>query len=285
MGFLGKIVYTSNHGTSQGIIPRFFLHFEKMSEMAFLGDKDRKQTYLDYYDKNLNEFTNFYDSYHQILELRKSYIEGIISGKYYERFENGEFTADKSPEIKIKKAIQDFFKDGKPLLTNFAKSGLLDDGALVLNRLLVVSEKSYNRAKTEILPLLKLKGYEVIFNLIEDAQNEFKKDFFLIRDEFEHNSLRLPDFEFLFENGVLKIIDPKYQDKNIFKLIDKFYYKTFDLIEDLAAYFFGLNACSKSNGLITLFYNNGAVDPSKFRYRYTITLDVNDPNLKKLIQY
>ncbi|MDB5014654.1 MAG: hypothetical protein JWQ25_2856, partial [Daejeonella sp.] len=158
MGLFGKIVYISDHGTAQGIIPRFFLHFKEMSEMAFLGDKERAKRYWDYYDKNRDDFTNFYDSYHQIKQLRKRYIEGILSGEYFQRFENGEFTADKSPEVKIKKAIQDFFKDSKPFLNNFAKSKLLDDGVLQLAKLLVVSEKNYKKAKVEMLPNLKLKG-------------------------------------------------------------------------------------------------------------------------------
>src|SRR5690606_15950297 len=222
MGLLGKIVYTSDHGTAQGIIPRFFLHFEEMSKMAFLGNKERKQTYLDYYNNNLSEFTNFYDSYQNILKLRKDYIDGIVSGKYYKRFENGEFSADKSPEVKIKKAVQDFFKDGKPFLNNFSKSGLLDDSPFLLSKLLVVSEKSYNKAKSEMLPLLRLQGYSILFHLIEQAQIEFKKEFFIIRDEFEHNSLRLPDFDIKFENGITHIIDPTYKDQNIFQLVDKF---------------------------------------------------------------
>lgn len=283
MGFLGKIVYTSNHGTAQGIIPRFFLHFEDMSKMAFLGDLDRKKRYQDYYDKNLNDFTNFYDSYQQVIQLRKDYIEGIISGKYYKRFENGEFTADRSPEVKIIKAIQDFFKDGKPFLNNFAKSKLLNDGVLEMEKLLVVSEKAYNKAKLEMSPNLKLKGYEVLFKIIEDAQASFKKDFFLIRDEFEHNYMKLPGFEIRVENGITNIIDPHFDGKNIFKLIDIYYYKTLDLIEDLAAYFFGNNVCFNTKGIITLFYNNEKIDPQNFRYRYRITLDVNDPDLTKLI--
>lgn len=32
--------------------------------MAFGNDVERKQVYQNYYDKNLNDFTNFYDSYH-----------------------------------------------------------------------------------------------------------------------------------------------------------------------------------------------------------------------------
>lgn len=178
-----------------------------------------------------------------MIQLRKEYIEGIISGKYYKRFENGEFTADKSPEVKIMKAIQDFFKDGKPFLNNFAKSKLLDDGILELEKLLVVSEKNYNKAKLEMSPNLKLKGYEVLFKIIDDAQASFKKDFFLIRDKFEHNYMKLPDFEIKVENGIANIIDPHLDGKNIFKLIDLYYYKTLDLI----------------------------------------TLDVNDPDLTKLI--
>jgi len=285
MSLLGKPVYISDHGTAQGIIPRFFLHFEEMSKMAFLGDEERKKIFLNYFNNSLNEFTNFYDSYQNILQLRKDYIEGIVSGKYYKRFENGEFWADKSPEVKIKKAVQDFFKDGKPFLNNFAKSGLLDDSPFVLNKLLVVSEKSYNKAKSEMLPFLRLPGYNILFHLIEEAQVKFKKEFFIIRDEFEHNSLRVQDFEVKYENGVTHITDPSYKGQNIFKLIDKFYYWTLDLIENLSAYFFGLNACNNSKGAITLFYNNGVVDPSKFRYRYTITLDVKDPDLTRLINY
>ncbi len=251
--------------------------------MAFMGDITRENLYDEYYENNLDDFTNFYDGYQNVIQLRKEYIEGIISGKYYSRFDSGEFTADKSPEVKIKKAIQDFFKDGKPFLTNFAKSRLLNDGVLQLERLLVVSEKNYKTAKDEMISSLPYKVYEVFFNLIEDAQDAFKKDFFLIRDKFEHNSFRLPDFETNFENGTLHIIDPHINGQNIFKLIDLYYYSSLNLIEDLAAYFFGINAYHRSNGMITLFSNNGLVEPSNFRFRYTITLDVGDPDLTKLI--
>lgn len=136
-----------------------------------------------------------------------------------------------------------------------------------------------NRKKNK----LKLKGYNVLFQLIEDAQNEFKKDFFKIRDDFEHNALKIQDFVITENYGIVNIIDPLLEGKNIFNLIDTFYFKTFKLIESLAAYFFGLNACHNSKGLITLFLNNGEVNPAKFGYKYDITMNSNDPALTKLI--
>lgn len=283
MSLLGKATSISNHGTAHGIIPRFFLHFEEMSTIAFIGDKSRKELYWEYFDNNQNDFTNFYDSYHNILKLRKEYIDGIITGVYYNRFDNGEVSADKSPEVKIKKAIQDFFKDGKPLLSNFAKSRLLDDEVFILSKVLVANPNAYKKAKEEMLPNLKIKGYHVLFQIIEDAQEYFKRDFFKIRDDFEHNMLKIPDFEVKYIDGVAHIVDPQLSGKNIFKLIDQYYYNALNLIEDLAAYFFGLNACHRSNGLITLFANKGKVDSANFRYRYKITMDVNDPDLVKLI--
>jgi len=280
---LGKIVYTSNHGTSQGIVTRFFLQFEEMSKFAFMGDQERKKLHENYYNKNLNDFTDFYDIYQLILKLRRNYIEGIKSGLFYKAFENGEFTADKSPEVNIKKAIKDFFSAGKPLLNNFAKSKIIDDGNFELVKLLIKSPESFDKAKNEMLPNLKIKGYNVLFQIIEDAQTEFKKDFFLIRDAFEHNYLQIPNFEIKESNGVIFIEDPKLKGENVFKLIDFYYHKTLNLIEDLSAYFFGLNVCLRTNGNITLFSRKSGIDPSHSIYKYTLSINCNDPNLIQLI--
>lgn len=283
MGLLGKPIYISNHGTSQGIITRFFLHFQDMSKIAFLGDKSRSKLYVSYEKKCREDFTNFYDLYHRILDLRKKYIEGIVSGIYFKNHSPGNFMADKSPEVEIKKAIQDFFRDGKSLLNNFAKSGLLDDGVFQLSKLLVVSPKNYKKAKQAMLPNLRFPGYNVLFCIVEDAEENFKREFFRVRDDFEHNGLQISDFQINAKNQRFEIIDPTLNGINIFKLIDKCYYATFDLIESLAAYFFGINAHTRSNGIITLFYNKGKVDPSNFFYQYKITLNVNDPSLIRLI--
>ncbi len=285
MEILGNITYRSNHGIYQGIIPRFFLHFEEMSKMAFYNDKDRKAIFHAYYEKNLDDFTNFYDSYNNIVNLHKEYIDGIISGLYFKCLANGKFSADKSPEVILKKNVQDFFRDGKTLINNFAKSKLLDDGRFELSKLLAVSPKNYRKAKESMLPNLKIKGYSGLFQIIEDAEKEFKKDFFLIRDDFEHNQFRVPDFQISLQNDTVHIVEPQIIGENVFKLIHLYYHKTFNFIETLAAYFFGLNACYRSKGIITLFYNNGTVDPANFRYRYKITIDVNDPDLDKLITF
>ena len=187
MSLLGGINYVSNHGTSQGIITRFFLHFEEMSKFAFLGDKQREATYLRYENKNREDFTNFYDTYNEILDLRKEYLDGIKSGIYFSILPNGNTTSDATPEIKIRKRIMEFFISGRQLLNNFCKSELLDDGDFKLSSFLLSKDKVVEKYLSEAQNKFRFKdGYKKIISIATEAQDDFKRDFMQLRGDLEH---------------------------------------------------------------------------------------------------
>lgn len=118
---LSGINYISNHGTSQGILTRFFLHFEKMAEMGFMGMRwpAAKSRYELYEKKNKEDFTNFYDTYHEVMKLREEYLQGVNNGTYFSINLDGSTSSDSTPEILIRKRIKEFFISGRQLLNNF----------------------------------------------------------------------------------------------------------------------------------------------------------------------
>ena len=285
MSLLGGINYISNHGTAQGIITRFFLHFEEMGKFAFLGDNERKAKYLKYEVRLMEDFTNFYDTYYEILDLRAEYIQGIENGMYFSAFPDGRTTSDKTPEIKLRRRIMEFFISGRQLLNKFCKSKLLDDGAFKLSLFLLSKDDVVEKYLKSTQGKFKFKnGYKKIVDIAKDAQNDFKRDFMQLRADLEHSyDTSILPFSIAVNGSTIVIVEPSHNGTNIFKLIDRYYNGTLNLIEDMAAYFYGINACSKSHGQITLFKRMGEVNPAKFKYRYTITLDVGYPDLQRLI--
>ncbi|MGX5687407.1 hypothetical protein [Arcticibacter tournemirensis] len=256
-----------------------------MSKAAFPGDKDREERYWRYHDRNLEDFTNLYDLNYKILDLRKNYLDGIKNGTFFFTLPDGRTSSDGTPEIKIRKSIMDFFISGKQLLNNFCKSELLDDGVFKLSAFLLCKDNTVENYLLSTQERFRFKNsYKKIVDIAKDAQHDFKKDFMDLRNSFEHLYAPLIEpFQITVDRGQIRIIEPSYNSTNIFELVEKYYERTLDLIEDMAAYFFGINACVMSKGYMTLFKRKNEVDPSNFKYRYTITLDVGDPDLIRII--
>jgi len=284
---LSGINYISNHGTSQGILTRFFLHFEKMAEMGFMGKRwpAAKSRYELYEKKNKEDFTNFYDTYHEVMKLREEYLQGVNNGTYFSINLDGSTSSDSTPEILIRKRIKEFFISGRQLLNNFGKSGLLEDGDFKVSSFLLYKESVVEKyIKTFSENFRYKQGYLKIIDIAKKAQVDFKKDFMQLRADIEHDyDTEIPKFKICAYNREAVVEEPTYNGTNFFILIDKYYHGTLNLIEDMAAYFYGVNACANTDGKITLFFRKDEVDPPRFRFRYALTLDVGDPSLQRLI--
>jgi hypothetical protein len=140
----------SSHGTSQEIVPRFCLQMVDMAQFAFDKEGVRKKL-QQFLDTNLSDFTEFYDIYTELRETYIGYREGLTKGKYYSIDEKGSFRHDRSKELILKKKVKDFFIQGRLVIYNFAKSGVIDDNEFILNNFLIVSEKNFEKNKLNCL--------------------------------------------------------------------------------------------------------------------------------------
>ncbi len=143
-----------------------------MAQYAFdkEGISEKLQQFL---DTNISDFTEFYDIY---TELRESYIDykdGLKNRKYYSIDERGAFRHDRSKELVIKKKTKDFFIQGRLVVYNFGKSGIIDDQEFVLNNLLIVNEKNFEKNKLICLNSSVGKKYEILLQIIEKARKDF----------------------------------------------------------------------------------------------------------------
>lgn len=125
----------SNHGTSQGIIPRFYLQMVDMAQFAFEkeGVEEKLHSFL---NKNISDFTDFYDLFTELKSTYIDYRDGLKIGKYYSLSDKGTFNHDRSNELILKKKIKDFFIQGRLVIYNFGKSEVINDGEFILNNFL-----------------------------------------------------------------------------------------------------------------------------------------------------
>jgi len=285
MKLFNGVKYVSTHGTSQGIIPRFQLHFMEMSEFAFPFDDERKKIVENFCDQTQDHFTNFYDVYNEVLDLRNQYIEGILNGKYFSVSDENGITSDISPEILIRKRIVDFFILGKQLLNNFCKSRLIVDGSFDIGIVLLTKKENIeNYISKESQNFRYKNAYIKVIKIASQAQDDFLRDFIFRRGSLEHDyGKSIPDFNIHLKEGNVTIEEPVIFGENVFEQVVRYYKSILNLIEDIACYFFGVNAHINSKGLITLLKRNGESDPSKFKYLYAVTLHVNDPDLTPML--
>ncbi|MCX2574859.1 hypothetical protein [Pedobacter sandarakinus] len=258
-----------------------------MSEFAFPFNKERKNLVESFVDQTQDHFTNFYDVFNEVINLRNEYIDGILTGKYFSVSGENEITSDISPEIVIRRKIVDFFISGKQLLNNFCLSNLISDGEFEAKDFLLSKPEVIEKYIRKQSSKFKYKsGYTKIANIAFEAQKKFLANFMFRRNRIEHDyGKNIPDFK-IYVNDLkeIKIIEPIYYEENIFEQIINYYYSTLDLIEDVSSYFFGVNAHINSKGIITLLKRKEKADPSKFKYRYAIKLHVNDPNLVPMLR-
>jgi hypothetical protein len=72
---------TSNHGTIQGIIPRFFLQMADMAKSAIPPEGEQAKKFEHFFEYNISDFTDFYDIFHEIKSIYIDYVDGLYDGR------------------------------------------------------------------------------------------------------------------------------------------------------------------------------------------------------------
>lgn len=271
----------SNHGTSQGIIPRFYLQMIDMAQFAFdkEGVEERLQNFL---DKNISDFTDFYDLFTELKTLYIEYRDGLKNGKYYSIDNKGSFRHDRSSELTLKKKIKDFFIQGRLVIYNFGKSGVINDGEFILNNFLIVNDGNFQKSKQSCISSPDGNKYKYLIEIIEKARKDFLSEFIQTRVDFEHKNFQIEDFKVQVLNDQIEVIEPILGTMNLLTMIEYFYEQTLDLIEILMVFFYGIQAYEKTNGFMTLFRRD-EFDYSNLNYKYVVMPNMYESGLTKLI--
>jgi len=260
-----KIEISSNHGSEQGIIPRFELQMIKLYEFAIKNSKEYElNRFVSYTETVIPEITHFYDIHFSIVEKLNKYINGMISGDYC-KIQNNIPYFDRSIELELIDQIKDFFIRGRILIENFRKSQIIDDEIFCIKKLLMVNDNNFQRNKTEQQNLSSDNIYDILFDLIENARRKFLNDFNDIRVDFEHNQKIIDKFDFDFENR--KVIEPYLDKMKLSISIDFFYENILELIEKLMCYYYGIKAFIRYNGNLKLFIQKD-YDYKNLKYKY-----------------
>ena len=126
-------------------------------------------------------------------------------------------------------------------------------------------------------------SYEILFEILEDARNDFLSRFNQIRADFEHQNLQIENFDVSMEGARILIKEPSIGEEPIIQAVTTFYEKLLDFIELLMAFYFGLKTYEKSNGFMTLFKRK-EFDFSNLRYKYVIFPAMGDSSVIQLIR-
>ncbi len=279
-----KIEYLSNHGTDQGIIPRFYLQIAEIGELYFKDDKERDSKLGKYMLVVINDFTTFYDLFKEIETVYSEYIKGLESKEYYKFDGDNKIpTIDRTKELLLYSKIKNFFVQGRILINNWAKSGLVDDEFISLNNLLIVKDSNFIDKKKEYLNNDKSRNYEYLYNLIEKARNNFLKDFNQIRADIEHQNYSFDKFDIKCENDKIIVNQPNLIGKPLMDKIKFFYEEIFELVERTVVVYLGINIYIKFKGFMNLCEKEN-YDYSKLDYRYKIMPNFTNSEYKALIK-
>jgi hypothetical protein len=263
-----KIETSSNHGTEQGIIPRFELQMIDLYRIALENPKEYElNKFVGFSNVVLPEITHFYDINLSMVQKFEVYMNGMIKGEYC-KIQNGIPCFDRSIELEIKDLIKDFFIRGRILLQNFSKSQIIDDNYFCLDKLLIVNDKKFQKNKIEQQALIPDNRYDILYNLIENSRQKFLKDFNDIRGGFEHNQTITDKFDYDFEKKL--VIEPTLKKMKLKYALTFFYENILDLVEKLMCYYFGIKANIRSNGGLKLFIQKD-YDYKNLRYKYIIS--------------
>jgi len=230
----------SNHGSSQGIIPRFFFQTLELATSAF-GKTEGERKVGDFLSKNIPDFTNFYDLHQEIVTDYDDFKKGLSDGRYFSLNDKGQFRLDRSVEISLEKKIKDFFILGRLLVNNFAKSGLIDSEHFKLNDIFIVSKKNFIKNKTAYTQIDSSKRFEILFDIVEQGRDLFLTEFNQIRADIEHQNLSIPKFGINTKTG--EISEPSFKgNEPMINEINLYYGYMLDVIELLIAFYFAIEA-------------------------------------------
>ena len=262
-------VYISDHGTSSGIWPRFFLQMVDLGEWS-IGKSAFENRAGIYFDSVMPLITDFSDTHDEIIKMISDYKSGILSGKYLKFDAKGQYTHTKTPENKIEVKVKEFFIKGKILLVNFVKSGIVDDPTFLLKNFYFADSTKFENQK-EIYLAEPNHRYLPLINLTEKAQEEFLREFSKIRGDIEHNHFSLPDFPITIEENNGRVDEPDFCDNDLSTTISSFYNQLLEWIEKLVAYFLGING--ELNKKILQLYVRRDYDYPQMIYKYVFSIN------------
>jgi hypothetical protein len=262
---LGKEVI-SNHGSSSGIWPRFFIQIMDIAEYAMT--KEEVDIIFDAFsERNIPDFADLYDLHNDIINKYSDFKNGLNNGDYFSKDKSGFFSIDRSIEIELHRIVKDFFIKGRLLINNFAKSKIIDSEYFVLSKFIIVKDKNFNRNKEEYLKNEPDNKYGRLIDIIENSRSKFLADFNEIRGHIEHENLEIPKFIINTDTG--EISEPSLTNSgSLIKEISFMYYNILDMIELLLVLYFGINSVEKKKS-IGLFIRE-EYDYSKLISRYVI---------------
>lgn len=279
----GDIEYTHNHGTSSGIIPRFFLQMLDLASFAFDSKEEMDKLFTNFDRDNIPDFTEFYDIFHELKANYEEYNIGLKNETFLKVQSDGTFHLDRGVEIEMRKSIKNFFVVGRRLINNFVQSEMIRDEKIDLRKLVIVNVEKYKKSKEKLTSSHKGISYKILFKIIEDARNEFLEPFNNLRDKIEHIGFKMPRFNIQRTSDGLKIIEPSFNGKHsLIQEIENYYHQILDFIENIMVFYYGLRAYERTKGNLTLFYRKDFDFPA-LKYKYIISIRTSDPNLRLLI--
>lgn len=261
--------FFSNHGTSQGIWPRFYLQMADLGENAIGKDAfDKKAS--KYFNSVMPELTNLYDTYHKIQGLINDYKEGVSNGTYFKIDSRGQYNFDRGMENEIQNAIKDFFIRGKITVVNFVKSGIIDDATFALPDFYFCDSKKFEVKKDSYLNSTNGK-YSPLLAIIEKGNQTFLSELNYIRGKIEHSEFTIAPFNLESSIHGAEVFEPMLEDKIISVKLEYFYENILDFIEKLIAYYYGINGEINKNGFYQLHIRRGFNYP-ELKYKYLFAL-------------
>ena len=230
MPIFDSIEQISNHGSVQGIIPRFFTQMNDMMTFAY-GDEDGKKRSALQFQLVITDFTSFYDLFEEIKETFDTYKKGVQSGEFCKTDSQGVLQINRIKENKLNQLIKDFFIRGRLLLNNWAKSKVIDNELFKLNDLVIVKDSNFIKNSKSQLEKDEISRYENVYNAISKARNEFLTEFNQVRADYEHSNFKLPKFQIGIENDIIQFAEPKLLGHNLMSVIDYFYGSILNFVE------------------------------------------------------
>jgi|GEM_PF-2450988 len=270
----------SNHGTEQGIIPRFY---EQIFDLAKDGGlkKEFEQKSKIYFENVIPEFTQFYDLNKEIQDLIYDYKEGVRTGRYFSISERGHSVLNKHNELKIQSRVKDFFIRGKIAIVYFMKCGIIDDDSdFKLEKFfLCKKDEDFNKRKTEYINKHGNK-YKPILDLFQKYKSDINdlSEFNEIRGDIEHNPFKLDDFVLINSTEGISIKEPMIKGVILSSKLQSYLDNIFDFIEKILVYYYGINGELKTKGFFKL-YERINFNYSLSEYKYIFEIEGNPQRL------
>jgi len=261
--------YISNHGTAQGIWPRFYLQIADLAELAVGKSEfiDRTGIYL---QKVIPDLTNLYDIYHKIITAIEDYKTGIESGKYFSVNERGHSSWNRLNEVEISNLTKDFIIRCKITLVNFIKCGITDECDFKISDFYFCDEKKFQNKKQQYIKKGDNK-YLPLIDLIENANSGFLNQLNEIRGSIEHNLFSLDKFTLNRTENFATISEPDLQERPISKQLTFYYEKILEFIEKITVYYFGINGEINLPTFLELHIDD-EFDFANLNYKYRFSL-------------